>query len=56
LAAEEATKLWETCGESLQGKTSQDKKSKGRDRVAETGVINSSKIQEQELTLKGRES
>lgn len=32
----------------------QDKKSNGRDRVAETGVISSSKIQEEKLTPKGK--
>lgn len=48
LTPEEATELWETSGESLLSKTSWDKKSKGRDSVAETGVINSLKIQEEE--------
>lgn len=43
LAAEEATKL----RESLWSKTLQDKKCKGQVKVAETCVINSSKIQEQ---------
>lgn len=43
-----------SCGESLQNKTLGDKKSKNRDRAPEAGVINSTKIQEEELRLQSK--